>query len=203
MLVAGLVLLELGLRGGDHPLAGPAPSHVAIKAATNQPPVATALATGRSAPVTLQIPALGLSVPVGSLGLNFDGTVQVPPDSTQVGWYRLGPTPGQVGSAVMLGHVDSVLGPGVFFRLRTLVAGDQLDVGLADGTTTRFTVNSVAEYSKLQFPAQRVYGSNGSSSLQLVTCGGVFDHQTGSYLSNIVVYSSLSTVVPPAQVAAP
>jgi sortase (surface protein transpeptidase) len=97
---------------------------------------------------------------------------------------------------VILGHVDSYQGPGIFFQLRTLAAGDQVDVDLADGTTAQFTVNSVAQYSKQQFPATRVYGSHGSSALQLVTCGGVFDHQTGSYLSNIVVYTSLTAVLP-------
>jgi hypothetical protein len=86
----------------------------------------------------------------------------------------------------------------VFFQLRTLAAGDQVDVDLSDGVTAQFTVNTVASYSKLQFPAQRVYGSHGSSALQLVTCGGVFDHQTGSYLSNIVVYTSLAAIIPAA-----
>jgi sortase (surface protein transpeptidase) len=146
-------------------------------------------------PLSLTIPAIGLSVPVGSLGLNEDGTVQVPTCTAQPGWFRLGPTPGQIGSSVILGHVDSYLGPGVFFQLRTLAAGDQVDVGLADGVTTEFTVNSVAQYSKSSFPAQRVYGSHGSSALQLVTCGGVFDRATGSYLSNVVVYTSLSAVI--------
>jgi sortase (surface protein transpeptidase) len=120
----------------------------------------------------------------------------VPTSIQQAGWFRLGPTPGQVGSAVILGHVDNYTGPGVFFQLRTLAAGDQLYVSLADGDTAQFAVNLVASYSKQQFPAQRVYASHGSSALQLVTCGGVFDHQTGSYLSNIVVYSSLVGVTP-------
>jgi sortase (surface protein transpeptidase) len=138
-----------------------------------------------------------MSVSLLSLGLNFDGTVQVPTVTTQPGWYRLGVTPGQIGSAVILGHVDSHLGPGIFFKLQTLAAGDQVDVGLTDGDTAQFTVNAVAEYSKTSFPAQRVYGSDGASALQLVTCGGAFDRQTGSYLSNIVVYTSLSAVLPP------
>jgi hypothetical protein len=145
----------------------------------------------------LRIPAIGMNVFLGSsLGLNEDGTVEVPTGTAQPGWFRLGPTPGQIGSAVILGHVDSYLGEGVFFQLRTLAPGDQVDVGLTDGVVARFTVDSVAMYSKLDFPAQRVYGSHGSSALQLVTCGGVFDHQTGSYLSNIVVYTSLSAVIP-------
>jgi hypothetical protein len=189
--------MALGLRGSDHALPGPAPSPAAVKAAVTTPPMVTTLGTVRSVPLTLKIPAIGLSVSVGTLGLNADGTVQVPTNTVHPGWFRLGPAPGQVGSAVILGHVDSYLGPGVFFQLRTLAAGDLVDVDLADGVTTQFTVDSVAIYSKPQFPAQRVYGSNGSSALQLVTCGGVFDHQTGSYLSNVVVYTSLSAVIPP------
>jgi sortase (surface protein transpeptidase) len=154
------------------------------------------LGTARSLPTTLRIPAIGLTVSLSSLGLNADGSVQVPSTIQQAGWFRLGPTPGQVGSAVILGHVDNYTGPGVFFQLRTLAAGDQLYVSLADGDTAQFAVNSVASYTKPQFPAQRVYASHGSSALQLVTCGGVFDHQTGSYLSNVVVYSSLVSVTP-------
>jgi len=96
-----------------------------------------------------------------------------------------------VGSAVILGHVDSSEGPAVFFGLRTLVPGDQVVVSLADGDTARFDVTSVAMYSKQAFPDQQVYGSHGYSALQLVTCGGAFDHQTGHYLSNVVVYTSL------------
>jgi hypothetical protein len=191
-----VALTGLGLRGSDHALAGPAPSPAAVRAAVPGATVPQALAAARSVPVHLAIPAIGIAVSLGSLGLNPDGTVQVPDNTVQPGWFRLGPTPGQIGSAVILGHVDSYLGVGVFFQLRTLAAGDQIDVGLADGVTAQFTVNSVAEYSKTDFPAQRVYGSHGSSALQLVTCGGVFDHQTGSYLSNIVVYSSLSAVLP-------
>ena len=154
----------------------------------------TALATVRSLPTTLWIPAIGLAVSLGTLGLNADGSVQAPTTITQPGWFRLGPSPGQVGSAVILGHVDNYSGPGIFFQLRTLAAGDQVYVALADGDIARFAVNSVAMYTKTQFPSQRVYASHGSSALQLVTCGGIFDHQTGSYLSNIVVYTSLVAV---------
>ena len=197
LLLTGVALIGMGLRGSDHPLQAPTPSHRALAAAVPTPPVPTALDTARSIPVTLRVPAIGLAVFLGSsLGLNLDGSVQVPAGTQQPGWLQLGPTPGQIGSAGILGHVDSTAGPGVFFDLRTLAAGDVVDVGLSDGVTAQFTVDSVAQYSKLAFPAQRVYGSHGSSALQLVTCGGVFDHQTGSYLSNIVVYTSLTAVVP-------
>jgi sortase (surface protein transpeptidase) len=78
----------------------------------------------------------------------------------------------------------------VFFQLRTLQPGDQITVNLADGVVATFQVKSVVMYQKTQFPDPQVYGSSGSSELQLVTCGGTFDSQTGHYLSNIVVYSS-------------
>ena len=163
-----------------------APSRAAAQpTATTVPPVA------RSAPVTLHVAAIGLTVSVSELGLNPDGTVEVPTDIQEPGWFRLGPSPGQIGSAVILGHVDSYRGPAVFFQLRTLHAGDSVEVLLADGVMTHFVVTSVVMYPKTQFPDQEVYGSHGHSDLQLVTCGGTFDSQSGHYLSNVVVYTSL------------
>jgi hypothetical protein len=156
-----------------------------------------ALATTRSTPVALQIPAIALKVSLSTLGLNADGSVQVPTDIQQPGWYRLGPSPGQIGSAVILGHVDSYQGPAVFFKLRSLVTGDQVDVSLADGVVAQFKVTSVAMYLKTAFPDQAVYTSHGISALQLITCGGAFDSNTGHYLSNVVVYTSLVALTPP------
>ena len=156
----------------------------------------------RSVPVALRIPAIGVAVSLSTLGLNPDRTVQVPTNFQEPGWFRLGPSPGQVGSAVILGHVDSYQGPAVFFRLRSLQAGDQVEVSLADGMIARFVVNTVATYPKEQFPAQQVYASHGSSELQLVTCGGKFDTRTRSYLSNVVAYTSLVATTPAAAPAA-
>ena len=99
----------------------------------------------------------------------------------------------------MLGHVDSHSGPGVFFQLRTLTDGDKVAVDLADGATATFVVIGVVTYAKEQFPAKQVYGSHGYSALQLVTCGGVFDSQTGGYLSNVVVYTALESLTPQTQ----
>ena len=152
----------------------------------------------RSTPVNLRVPAIALDVSLSTLGLNLNGTVQVPTDIQQPGWYRLGPSPGQDGSAVILGHVDSYQGPATFFKLRTLLAGDLVYVTLADGVSAQFKVTSVVQYLKTGFPDQLVYGGHGSSSLQLVTCGGTFDTQTGHYLSNVVVYTSLVALNPPA-----
>jgi hypothetical protein len=194
-LVVGVGSLAFGFRGSNHPLPAPVASASAKRAAVPMVRPAAALSTARSVPVRLQIPAIGLSVSLSTLGLNSDGTVEVPDNIVQPGWFRLGPTPGELGSAVILGHVDNYTGPGVFFELRTLAAGDQVDVTLADGVTARFSVDSVAMYPKWAFPSDRVYQSHGVSDLQLVTCGGTFDHQSGSYLSNVVVYTSLAAVV--------
>jgi len=145
----------------------------------------------RSVPLELSIPAIGLSAPLSELGLNPNQTVQVPTSFQVPGWYKFGPSPGQIGSSVILGHVDSYQGPAVFFRLRSLRPGDHVDVTLADRVVAHFVVRQVAMYPKTNFPTLQVYGSHGYSALQLVTCGGAFDTQTRSYLSNVVVYTSL------------
>jgi hypothetical protein len=205
--------LTVGLRGHRVVLAGPVsprvtlPPPVADRAASGQPVAVPAarpkpvLAVARSTPVALHIPAIGVNVPLSGLGLNANGTVQVPTDFQQPGWYRLGPSPGQVGSAVILGHVDSYLGPAVFFDLRDLRAGDRVSVDLADGTVVHFQVLAVAMYLKAKFPSLKVYASHGYSALQLVTCGGAFDYQTRHYLSNIVVYTALVAITPAAATA--
>jgi sortase (surface protein transpeptidase) len=200
LLLIGAGCVVLGLRQYQHPLAGPVTQSI-TKPSVTKSTVAPAKAipvvvVERSTPTELEIPAIGLDVSLSTLGLNADGSVQVPTDIQQPGWYRLGPSPGQIGSAVILGHVDSYQGPAVFFNLRSLVAGDLISVNLADGSTATFKVTSVAMYLKTNFPDQAVYGPHGSSELQLVTCTGTFDTQTGHYLSNLVVYSSLVAVTP-------
>jgi hypothetical protein len=170
--------------------AGPPqpPSSAAVLVAA---PRSTAHSVPRSTPVDLRIPAINVAVSLSTLDLNPDDTVEVPTDYQQPGWYRPGPAPGQLGSAVILGHVDSYQGPGVFFRLGALRPGDRISVRLADGTVTHFVVDKVASYPKTRFPAHQVYGPHGYSALQLVTCGGTFDRATGHYLSNIVAFSQL------------
>jgi hypothetical protein len=199
LVLVGSGCLAFGLQERQHPLAGPAPSlrvprAVKAKFAASKNVI---FATARSTPVELKIPAISLAVPLSTLGLNADGTVQVPTDIQQPGWYGLGPSPGEIGSAVILGHVDSQAGPAVFFDLRSLTFGDVVDVTLADGMTAQFEVTSAAMYLKTDFPDQLVYTSHGYSALQLVTCGGDFDAQTGHYLSNTVVYTTLVALIPP------
>jgi hypothetical protein len=195
VLVAGACLV-VGLRSHLHPLAGPVGPQLPPSAVIHQGATPAAAVVARSTPTALSIPAIGLAVSLGSLGLNPDGTVQVPTDIQQPGWYHLGPSPGQVGSAVILGHVDSYLGPAVFFELPTLVPGDLISVTLADGVITHFVVDTVVMYSKDDFPTSLVYSSHGYQAMQLITCGGSFDSATGHYLSNVVVYTTLSWTTP-------
>jgi sortase (surface protein transpeptidase) len=195
---AASVCLGIGLRGHDRALAGPVGSAARGIPTVGVPPGATATVppVAYSVPVSLSIPVIGVSTSLSALGANPTGTVEVPTNFQQPGWFQPGPTPGQLGSAVILGHVDNYQGPAVFFRLRTLQAGDQVSVTLADGVVARFAVDAVAMYTKADFPDQQVYGPHDDSSLQLVTCGGTFDADTGHYLSNVVVYTTLVSASP-------
>jgi hypothetical protein len=160
------------------------------------PAAPATLALPRSQPVSVAIPAIGVHASLIDLGLTADGGLQVPPLTAagvkEAGWYDLGPAPGQVGPAVIAGHVDSYAGPGVFFRLGALKPGNRIDIALADGTTAVFQVNAVDEYRKTSFPAQQVYGPVSYAGLRVITCGGQFDYQTHHYRSNIVIYASLT-----------
>ncbi|MFC3501008.1 class F sortase [Micromonospora krabiensis] len=164
----------------------------------DQPAEAAPTATGlpRSAPTTITIPRIGVDAQIMSLGTNPDGTVQVPPlDQAQfAGWYEPGPSPGEVGNAVVMGHVDSAkLGPAVFFDLGAMQAGDTLTVKRADGRTLTFRVDSVRSYPKTAFPTELVYGPSDRPGLRVVTCGGLFDETARSYLNNVIVFASLVT----------
>ncbi len=144
----------------------------------------------RSAPTSIAIPALDVHASFVQLGLNPDGTLQVPGDVTHVGWYTGGPSPGQLGPAVVLGHVDSAAsGAGVFFKLGAAKPGEIVAITLADGRTVSFSIYAVREYAKDAFPTSTVYGNTAGPELRLITCGGRFDKATGHYLSNIVVFA--------------
>ena len=147
----------------------------------------------RSAPVRIRIPGIGVNAPVMKLGRDADGTVQVPPlgEHNLTGWYRYGPSPGQRGPAVILGHVDSTTGISVFYYLRNLHAGDTVYVTLADGKVAAFAVDGLQRVAKDAFPTASVYGKAGYPSLRLITCGGPFDQATGHYVDNIIVYAHL------------
>src|SRR5258708_29365061 len=153
----------------------------------------------RSLPVSVKIPAIGVNSKLLHLGVNSDGTIQVPSLSTrpsEAAWYRYSATPGQIGASVIEGHVDSHQGPAVFFRLAALRPGDSVDVTLADGITAVFRVTGVRQYAKSNFPAKTIYGATHHAALRLITCGGAFDRVTGNYLSSIIVFASLTSSRP-------
>ncbi len=150
----------------------------------------------RSMPVSVDIPAIGVTSKLLHLGLNSDGTIQVPSLVTSAGqaaWYKYSATPGQIGASVIEGHVDSYQGPAVFYRLGALRPGDTINVTLANGVTAIFRVTGVRQYAKSEFPAKAIYGATDYAALRLVTCGGVFDYATGHYLSSTVVFASLTS----------
>jgi hypothetical protein len=153
----------------------------------------------RSEPVSVDIPAIGVTSRLLHLGLNADGTIQVPSlvtSASEAAWYKYSATPGQIGASVIEGHVDSYRGPAVFYRLGALHPGDTIDVTLADGITAIFRVTGVRQYAKSNFPSKAIYGATNYAALRLITCGGVFDYATGHYLSSTVVFASLTSSRP-------
>ncbi|SEL77133.1 Sortase family protein [Blastococcus sp. DSM 46786] len=146
-----------------------------------------------ASPVRVRLPAIGVDSPLVELGVDGVGALEPPADHTRAGWFAGGPAPGAVGPSVIAGHVDSRDGPAVFFRLDELVAGDEVLVDQADGTTVRFTVTGAERFPKDRFPTREVYGPTPRAELRLITCGGEFDAATGSYRDNVVVWARLAT----------
>jgi sortase (surface protein transpeptidase) len=147
-----------------------------------------------SLPVHLSVPAIGVDSDLLRIGLTTAGQIQTPPlaEDSHAYWLKASPTPGQLGPATIIGHVDSAAnGPGVFFRLGALRQRDTISVTRADGVVAVFAVERVVAYPKAQFPTLAVYGNTDNAALRLITCGGIFDPDAHSYESNIVVYASL------------
>ncbi|MGQ0576388.1 MAG: class F sortase [Pseudonocardia sp.] len=179
-LAAAVVLAVLGLRG----LAPPA--------VPDAPAVDRSLVPG---PAALAIPSIGVtSGPLVNLGVQADGTMQVPADAPTVGWYGLGPQPGDLGPAVLAAHVDLDGTPGAFTRLAELAPGAEIRVRRADGAEAVFATYRVDRFPKDRFPGEDVYGNTDAPELRLITCGGAFDRRAGHYRDNVVAFARL---VPP------
>ena len=196
---AGLVVIVAGTAGllltrHSTPALRPVAAGVAALPAPTgpiaAPPQSAQPAPPVASPVLLTIPLIGVKTQLITLGLAAGGALQVPSSTSVAGWYTGSPRPGAVGSAIIVGHIDSPSVPGVFYRLPELRRGDDVFVKRADGTTAEFRVTSVQTYLKDQFPTQTVYGPTPDAELRLITCGGAFDPATGHYLSNIVVYAT-------------
>jgi len=144
-----------------------------------------------SPPVSVRASTVGISSSLVQVGLNKDHTIEVPTSYAQAAWYRFGPTPGALGPAVIIGHVDSYKGPGVFFNLGDIRPGQVIDVTRADHSIAQFRVDAINSYSKNLFPTEAVYGPINYAGLRLITCGGTFDEKTKNYESNTVVFATL------------
>jgi len=167
-------------RGG-----GPAGQPAGVAPAGTAPPLRS------SVPVRVQIPAIAVDSPLAGLGLQHDGTMRPPPAGFPAGWYTGAPTPGQLGPAIIAGHVDWAGHPGVFYNLRDLKPGDRVIVARTDGRVAVFRVSRVEEFVKDAFPTGAVYGNIDHAALRLITCGGSFDQQAASYRDNIVAFADL------------
>lgn len=145
----------------------------------------------------ISIPAISLEAPLVGLGLDESGHLATPPVTNPriAGWYEDGPAPGARGTAVVVGHRDTLTGPAVFLNLNALHQGDIIDVSRADHRTAVFTIDAVRTYDKGAFPDAEVYGKTGRPELRLLTCGGSF-HRHSGYSANIVVFSHLTGVRP-------
>ncbi len=196
--MAAALAVVLGLGGTSmvgyavaHQQVAPQPSLAAVDP---QGPQTAAAVLPAARPISIYIPAINVSSPVNSVGLNPDHTMETPhPGSLfdQAAWYRYSPTPGQMGPSVIVGHVDSAMGPSVFFKLGALKPGQRIKVTRADHTTAAFEVDSVESFLKNSFPSRIVYGDTDYPALRLITCGGSFDKETGGYRNNIVVFAHL------------
>ena len=213
--IMGGIVLFFGMRGASGPPEPPLERGLAAASSTTTPspsaapspsvtssankPAGSASAQvdlgpvlSASDPVGLDIPAIGVkSRDLVALGLAKDGSIEVPTDFGQPGWYTLGPTPGELGPAVISGHVDSKKGPAIFYRLGAVKTGEQVKVSRKDGSVATFVVDKVARYAKADFPTSLVYGPTKRAEIRLVTCGGAFDQATGHYVDNIVVFGHL------------
>jgi hypothetical protein len=141
-------------------------------------------------PVRIRIDALEVDVPVVPVGLEDDGGMEVPEDAHEIGWYRPGVRPGEKGSAVLAGHVDSKEGPGAFWGLRDLGLDDVVTITHADGTERAWRVVAREQYLKAELPTDELFVWGGETEqLALITCGGSWNRDRGSYRDNIVVYA--------------
>ncbi|HET9557791.1 MAG TPA: class F sortase [Actinomycetota bacterium] len=190
---AGLASLTLALVLGAcgqppaRPEASPSTAPTTAAPTTSTRAAAPSTVSPSSPPVAVEIPSIGVSSRLIRLGLNADGTLEVPRDYGVAGWFTGGAMPGEDGPAVISGHVDSKTGPAVFYRLRDLRRGDTVRVRRADGRWLAFEVTDSARYAKAQFPTDAVFGPVTGPVLRLITCGGAFDRSSGHYLDNVVV----------------
>jgi sortase (surface protein transpeptidase) len=142
-------------------------------------------------PVRIAVPVIGVDARVIPLGLNPDRTMEVPTNLADTGWFRPGPEPGEQGAAVIVGHLNSRRGPGVFARLSRVKAGAAIRVRLRDGSTVKFVARSAMRVAKNRFPTKLVYARTPRPTLRLITCAGRLNPATGHHDDNYIVFASI------------
>lgn len=199
VLLCGLLAIGTGACGmaiasnSGHPASTPSgkPAFVPVPRG-KRAPVPQPSGSGKVAkPASLIIPSIGVKTRLIRLGVASSGALQVPVSTAVAGWYTFSPRPGGIGSSIIAGHIDSYLGPGVFYRLREMKAGERIYIRRTNRTVAVFRVTAKHTFLKSQFPTRDVYGPTPTAQLRLITCGGTFDVATGHYLSNIIVFATL------------
>ncbi|MBB5792864.1 LPXTG-site transpeptidase (sortase) family protein [Streptomyces caelestis] len=147
----------------------------------------------RSRPVRLYIPKISVNAPFTDLAIGRSGQLEPPPadDTNLVGWYAKGVSPGEAGTAIIAGHVDTATSPAVFAGLSQLKKGDRFHVARADGRRATFVVDDAESFDKDDFPSERVYGDTPDAQIRLITCAGAYDRQARDYTENLVVFAHL------------
>ncbi|MFI8519992.1 class F sortase [Streptomyces sp. NPDC085481] len=170
--------------------SGSPPAATAPRTPTGDPADPTRADDTKTIPTRVSIPSLGIDGELMRLGLNQDGTVEVPPSDKGMtaGWYTGNPRPGQPGAAVIIGHNSTRFGKAVFHDLKRIRAGATVEVRDSRGGTARFTVSGTETVAKETFPTKKVYGATKGRTLRLITCDGAFD-SAGHPVDNLIVYA--------------
>ncbi|MGW1216696.1 class F sortase [Streptomyces sp. NPDC002499] len=193
VLLTGLALIRNG--SGEFDVGPPQPASAAAADSHVPGTFAKAQPLAFSMPDRVRIPSIRVDAPVMAVGLDSDGWVGAPPpeDPNLAGWFTGAVSPGEKGTAVVVGHVDNKQGPAVFYGLGALKKGNRVEVARKDGKTAVFEIYGIEVFAKNDFPGDRVYGSKGTPELRVITCGGGFSKQHG-YDGNVVVFARLVEV---------
>ncbi|MBL3664806.1 class F sortase [Streptomyces sp. M2CJ-2] len=206
---AALVLAVSLLGGGQEPSAdarGPhSPSAASAVMSPSASPSASVTASGpattaptskqlpRSAPTRIRIPDIDVDAPFTDLAIGASGQLDAPPpdDTNLVGWFADGASPGEHGTSIIAGHVDTKTSPAVFARLSELEKGDRFTVERADGRNATFVIDHAESFAKNDFPDERVYADTDDAQVRLITCSGAYDRAAKDYTENLVVFARL------------
>ncbi|MEV0688928.1 class F sortase [Streptomyces sp. NPDC050388] len=202
---AALVLAVSLLGGGEEPSADARGPHSPPAASAVMSPSASPSTSGpattaptskrlpRSAPTRIRIPDIDVDAPFTDLAIGASGQLDAPPpdDTNLVGWFADGASPGEHGTSIIAGHVDTKTSPAVFARLSELEKGDRFTVERADGRSATFVIDHAESFAKNDFPNERVYADTDDAQVRLITCSGAYDRAAKDYTENLVVFAHL------------